>query len=140
MVHGADGRKMSKSYDNYIAISSAPREVRGQVSQMITDPQRARRSDPGRPEVCTVYGLQQAFNQESLGEINEGCRRAAIGCVQCKELLAAKLLELIEPIHEKRQQLQHNQRYLEEVLDDGNRKARAAARATLEVVRRAMHI
>lgn len=138
LVPGIDSRKMSKSYDNYIAISAAPAEIKEKVRLMVTDPKRIRRNDPGSPEVCTVYRFQQIFNQPGAAGVEEDCRDAAIGCVQCKEMLAGKLAETLAPVYEKRQALQQKPGTLAEILSEGNRRAREAARATLEAVREAM--
>ncbi len=140
LLPGTDSRKMSKSYDNYIALSDPPDVIKKKVSLMITDPQRERRRDPGRPEVCTVFRFQQIFNAAEIPQIESGCRTAEIGCVQCKELLARRLIEFMGPIHEKRRELEGNPRYLEEILFSGEEKARQAAAATLEAVRGAMGI
>ena len=78
---------MSKSYNNYIAMSAAPDEIKEKVRMMVTDPQRVRRRDPGRPEVCTVYSFQQIFNPTGVADLEEQCRKAGIGCVQCKASL-----------------------------------------------------
>lgn len=138
LLPGIDGRKMSKSYDNYIALSDPPEVIREKVRRMITDPQRARRKDPGRPEVCTLFRFQQIFNPEAVPGIESGCRMAEIGCVQCKDILARKLIEVMAPLHEKRRSLEERPAYLEEVLVEGERSAGEKARATLEAVRGAM--
>ena len=138
LLPGIDGRKMSKSYDNYIALSDPPEVIREKVRRMITDPQRARRKDPGRPEVCTLFRFQQIFNPEAVPGIEAGCRTAEIGCVQCKDILARKLIEVMAPLHEKRRSLEERPAYLEEVLVEGERSAGEKARATLEAVRGAM--
>lgn len=140
LLPGIDSRKMSKSYDNYIALSDTPETVRKKVSLMITDPQRERRRDPGRPEVCTVYRFQEIFNPPALEGIQSDCRSAAIGCVQCKELLGRRLVEMLAPIHEQRRRIEEKPGYVEEILHDGEEKARKAARATLEALRGAMGI
>ena len=140
LLPGIDSRKMSKSYENYIALSDPPEVIKKKVSRMITDPQRERRRDPGRPEVCTLYRFQQIFNAAEITEIESGCRTAGIGCVQCKELLAHRLVEFMAPIHDKRRRLEENPAYLEDVLTGGEEKARKAAGATLDAVRGAMGI
>ncbi len=140
LLPGMDSRKMSKSYDNYIALSDPPETIKKKVSMMITDPQRARRRDPGRPEVCTAYRFQEIFNLPEVSRIESACRTAEIGCVQCKELLGRKLNEFLAPIREKRRELEENPAYLEEILRSGEQKARKDASATLEAVRGAMGI
>jgi len=140
IVPGIDGRKMSKSYDNYIVLSASPEEIKQKVRLMLTDPQRARRRDPGRPEVCPVYEFQKVFNKEGRLEIEESCRTAGIGCVQCKEALSRRLCSFLEPLYEKRRQMQARPHLLQEILAAGNQKAAAAARETLELVREAMKL
>lgn len=140
LVPGIDGRKMSKSYDNYIALSASPEEIREKVRRMITDTGRVRRSDPGHPEVCTVYRFHQIFNQPDTTGVSEECRTARIGCVQCKQILADKLVAVLTPNFERRQALNQKPKRLEEILDHGSRRAREAARATLGLVREAIGI
>jgi len=140
LLPGIDGRKMSKSYDNYISLGASREEIQEKVRLMVTDPQRARRRDPGRPEVCPVYKFHHVFNAPALEEIAAECRRAGIGCVQCKEMLAKKLVEHLAPAYEKRMELERNPRLLEEILEDGNSRAREVARETLAAVRRAMKL
>jgi tryptophanyl-tRNA synthetase len=140
LLPGIDSRKMSKSYDNYIALSDPPETIKKKVSMMITDPQRERRRDPGRPEVCTAYRFQEIFNPPELSRIESACRTAEIGCVQCKELLGRKLIEFMAPIHEKRRELEEKPGHLEEILHSGEEKARKEASATLEAIREAMKL
>ncbi len=140
LIPGVDGRKMSKSYDNYIAMSASPAEIKEQVRMMITDPQRVRRRDPGRPEVCTVYSFQQIFNPTGVADLEEQCRKAGVGCVECKNILAASLAAALASVYEKRQELLQNPALVDEVLAAGNEKALAAARETLAIVRDAMHL
>ncbi|NLA05198.1 MAG: tryptophan--tRNA ligase [Firmicutes bacterium] len=138
LLPGIDGRKMSKSYANDIALSDPPETIREKVNRMITDPQRVKRKDPGRPEVCTVFKFHEIFNTAEIPRIQTACRSAEIGCVQCKELLARKLIEVMAPLHEKRRSLEEKPAYLEEVLAGGEERAAKEARATLQVVRGAM--
>ncbi len=140
LVPGIDGRKMSKSYENYIVLSASPEEIKQKVRLMLTDPQRARRRDPGRPEICPVYEFHKVFNPEGWQEIEENCRRAGIGCVQCKGTLSHRLCSFLEPFAEKRQQWQGRPRLLQEILEAGNQKAAQTARETLAMVREAMHL
>ncbi len=140
LVPGLDGKKMSKSYDNYILLSEEPADIPGKVRMMLTDPGRARRSDPGDPDVCNVHTFHRIFNRDRLPGIQEACRTAQVGCVQCKEDLAEKLIAFLEPIHEKRQELKEWPTYLDDVLAHGAEQARRAARATMEEVRSAMGI
>ena len=138
LLPGIDGRKMSKSYANDIALSDPPETIREKVNRMITDPQRVKRKDPGRPEVCTVFKFHEIFSAAEIPRIRTDCRTAEIGCVQCKELLARKLVEIMAPLHERRRSLEEKPAYLEEVLAGGEERAAKEARATLQAVRGAM--
>jgi tryptophanyl-tRNA synthetase len=136
---GTDGRKMSKSYNNAIHLSDSPETIAGKVSKMLTDPARARRNDPGNPEICPVFAIHRAFTPPDRGaEIDEGCRTAGIGCVQCKKILSTNLSESLGPLREKREGLLGRPDDLRDLLQDGARKAREVASVTLEAARRAM--
>lgn len=141
VLPGLDGRKMSKSYDNAIYLTDSPDLVRKKVNQMITDPQRIRKTDPGNPEVCSVYAFHKVFTQlADLDETAEACRGGKIGCVQCKKKLVENLLEFIEPIYNRRKALENKPGYVKEILDEGGRKAREVARCTIEEVRERMNL
>ncbi len=138
---GIDRRKMSKSYGNAIFLNEEPRSIEQKVSQMITDPQRARRTDPGDPSICNVYSFHEIYTPyERVVEIGEECRKAAIGCVECKKLMAKNLIEALRPIREKILELERNRPWVKEILDQGNKRARDVAKATMEEVREAMGI
>ena len=102
LVPGVDGRKMSKSYGNDIAISAAPDEVKKRVNAMVTDPQRIRREDPGHPEVCIVHKYQEIYNNEMLDYVQQACRGAERGCVACKNELLETVEQMLAPIRERR--------------------------------------
>ena len=138
---GLDGRKMSKSYLNFIALSDDPETVRKKVSVMITDPQRERRTDPGRPEICPVFSYHQRYTPAGeVRQIESDCRAAKIGCVDCKKKMAVHLNPALEPIQERRRQFEASPGEVWEVLIEGTRKARREAESTLRQVREAMHI
>jgi tryptophanyl-tRNA synthetase len=140
-ILGIDGRKMSKSYGNAIFLSDPPEQVRAKVMQMITDPQRARRSDPGNPEICNVYDFHKLYTQPQMtAEIGDQCRSAAIGCVDCKKAMAANLIQALAPIHERRRYYQEHPELIAEIIDAGNRKAGQMARQTMQEVRAALKI
>lgn len=105
VLPGTDGRKMSKSYNNTIALSDSPDDIIRKVKTMVTDPARIRKDDPGHPEVCTVFSFHKIFNESEVSEIEEQCRAGKIGCVQCKKKLADKMIEYLEPIYERRQNI-----------------------------------
>ncbi|NLK88150.1 MAG: tryptophan--tRNA ligase [Clostridiaceae bacterium] len=140
VLPGTDGRKMSKSYNNTIALSDDPETVRKKVMTMVTDPARIRKDDPGHPEVCTVFAFHKVFNEEGVDEIGSLCRSGSIGCVQCKKILASKMAETLTPIYEKRQGLLERPAYIREVIESGNERARNIAQKTMSDVRKAMKI
>lgn len=138
-ILGIDGRKMSKSYDNAIYLSESPDEIVAKVAQMFTDPQRARRSDPGNPEVCNVFEFHKLYsNKETVDKINHECRRAQIGCVECKQIMANSLIKALEPIHEKREYYLTRPQLVDDIIVEGGNKARNVARQTMTEVRAAL--
>ena len=132
-VIGIDGvEKMSKSLNNHIEIAATPEETQQRVMQMVTDPQRIRRSDPGRPEVCNVFSMHQIFSTpEEVAMIDVECRRAGIGCVDCKKLLARNMNANLEPFRQRRAELAKDPGSVMDVLHDGARRAKAIASQTM---------
>jgi len=140
-ILGTDRRKMSNSYNNAIFISDSEEIVTTTVADMITDPQRARRPDPGRPDFCNVFSFHELYTEkEKVKEIEEGCRSASIGCVECKQMMASNLNRALEPLREKRKELEANPQIIENIIAEGNRKARKIARNTMEEVREVVKI
>ena len=140
-ILGLDRRKMSKSYGNAIFLSDSPDEIGKKVSRMITDPQRARRSDPGNPDVCNVYDFHKLYTDpHTVKEIDEQCRSAGIGCVECKQKMARGLIKALAPIREKRAYYEQRPELVEEIMVAGSNKARIKACETMEVVRAAVKI
>ena len=140
-ILGIDRRKMSKSYDNAIFLSDSPEDIQAKVMQMITDPQRMRRSDPGNPDICNVFEFHKLYtDQENVAQINEQCRKALIGCVECKKIMADNLIEGLAPIREKRQYYESHPHLVTEIMEAGSRKARQVARQTMGEVRSAVKI
>jgi len=141
VLPGLDGRKMSKSYDNAIYLSDSKRDIEEKVRNMITDPQRIRKNDPGNPEICSAYSLHKVFTQlADLKETEEKCRGGAIGCVACKNKLAENLSAFLEPIRDRRERLASNPDTVKDILNDGAKKARRAASRTLEEARDKMNL
>jgi len=140
VLPGIDGRKMSKSYGNTIALSDSPEEVRKKVSIMITDPARIHKSDPGHPDVCAAHAFHNVFNECGVGEIEEQCKSGKIGCVQCKRMLSDRVVSYMAPIYERRQKILSNPGTVGEVLAEGNARARKTAENTMKEVREAMRI
>ncbi len=140
-ILGLDRRKMSKSYNNAIFLSDSPKEIRQKVSRMITDPQRARRDDPGNPDICNVFAFHQLYSDKKTPQrIDPECRSAEIGCVECKKLMAENLINALEPIREKRSYYEDHPEMVRQIMDDGNRRAQKVARQTMEEVREAVKI
>jgi tryptophanyl-tRNA synthetase len=135
---GTDGRKMSKSYGNTIDIADDEATTTKKIRSMLTDPQKVRKNDPGRPEVCPVFALHKLGNEPRLPWIEENCRSGALGCVQCKGELAENLNEWLRSIRERRAQIDEAQ--VERILNEGSEKARAIAAATLGAAKRAMRL
>ncbi len=131
--------KMSKSLNNHIEIAATPEETQARVMQMVTDPARQRRSDPGNPDVCNVYTLHKIFSSpEEVEMVNRECRRAGIGCVECKQLFAKNLNDALAPFREKRAELDRSPDYVFDVLRDGAKRARVIAQQTMAEVRQAV--
>lgn len=139
-VLGIDGvQKMSKSLNNHIELAATPEETKQRVMQMVTDPQRQRRTDPGRPEVCNVFTFHKVFSPpEMVAEIDVECRRAGIGCVECKQRMAANLNQHLEPFRQKRAEFARDPNYVWDVLRDGKERAAKIAKQTMIEVRQAV--
>jgi tryptophanyl-tRNA synthetase len=132
-VLGIDGQqKMSKSLYNHIELASTPEETQKRVMQMVTDPQRLRRSDPGNPDVCNVFTMHNFFSsQEEIELVNSECRQAGIGCVQCKQMLSKNMNAYLEPFRERRAELGANPDGVWDMLQDGKQRAQKIASQTL---------
>ena len=139
LIPGSDGRKMSKSLDNAIWIRDSEDAIRASVRSFVTDPQKVRRGDPGRPEICPIFALHQTFSPERVAEIEPGCRTGELGCVDCKTILADHVIESFRPYRERRAELAEEPGLVDRVLAEGAERVRPLARATLTGVREAMH-
>ena len=140
-ILGTDRRKMSKSYDNAIFLADSPDDIMAKVATMITDPQRARRTDPGNPDVCNVFDFHKLYTPpDSVREIDSQCRSAGIGCVECKRKMARNLAQALAPIREKRAYYEQHPAMVDEIMVEGSNRARRTARQTMERVREAMKI
>lgn len=132
---GLDGRKMSKSYDNYIGLSDSPEQVAKKVMSMFTDPKRIKRTDPGRPEVCNVYSYYKVFADKGACEIVENeCKRAKRGCTDCKKEFTYLLNETLKPIQAKRKELEGDKNTILNILKKGREKGQSVAGATMSEV------
>jgi tryptophanyl-tRNA synthetase len=128
---------MSKSAGNTIPIFAEPDEIRRLVMSMVTDPQRIRRTDPGRPEICNVCQLHHFFGSDYL-EIQDGERTARTGCVDTKQLLAERIIERFAPMRARRAELAATPDLVEDVLATGRARVRPIVEATMAEVREAV--
>jgi tryptophanyl-tRNA synthetase len=139
LIPGADGRKMSKSLDNTIDLADDPDTIRAKTRAFLTDPEKLRLGDPGRPEICPVFALHRKFSGDILAWTDEHCRTGELGCVDCKTNLADRLIEQLRPFRERRAELAKEPGIVKQVLADGMEKVRPVAQETLAAVRAAMH-
>ncbi len=136
---GTDGRKMSKSYGNTILMTDPEPVVRKKLKTMVTDPARVRRTDPGDPDKCPVGDLHKVFSSaETLAKVYDGCRTAGIGCIECKSWAADALVQILNPIQERRAKF--SEADAAEILEEGSNRARERAEQTMVEVRAAMHM
>ncbi len=136
---GTDGRKMSKSYGNTILLADPEPEIRKKLKTMVTDPARIRRTDPGDPDKCPVGDLHKMFSTpETMAKVYEGCRSAGIGCIECKGWAADALVQILNPIQQRRASFTESQ--VKEILEEGSRRAAARAERTMQEVRSAMKL
>jgi tryptophanyl-tRNA synthetase len=136
---GLDGRKMSKSYDNAIALREAPEEVERKLRTMPTDPARVRRTDPGNPEKCPVWEFHKIYSDQATRDwVWKGCTTAGIGCLDCKQPVIEAVLKELKPIRERALEIEANPEMVRSIINEGCEAARDAARDTMEEVRQAM--
>ncbi len=141
-VPGTDGRKMSKSYNNAIFFADTEQEVQQKVMKMFTDPQKLRKNDPGRPEICPVFMYHKLFTGDKgrIEEIENDCRSGKLGCVECKRIMLKGLEELLGPLRERRKEVEKNIDEVRDIFFEGSGKARQVAMSTMEEVRRSMNL
>jgi len=137
---GLDARKMSKSYNNYIALSDTPEVVAKKVQSMFTDPTRIKFSDPGHPDKCNVHSYYAVFAPERKKEVDEVCRKAQIGCTECKKELGRILSKFLEPIQEKRNALLEDKGEILGILEKGRKRAAAVGSQTMDEVRKIINL
>jgi tryptophanyl-tRNA synthetase len=138
ILQGTDGRKMSKSYNNAIYLADEEEVVVKKIQTMFTDPQRLKRSDPGNPEICGIFALQKIYGNNN--DIEQGCKNATIGCVDCKKKLLEKLLCFLQPIREKRKEFISDKSELDRIIHSGNQKAKEIAKDTLDNIKEIIKI
>jgi len=139
-IMGLDGKaKMSKSLDNYIGMDDPPEVVKKKLGPAFTDPARVRRNDPGNPDICNIYTLHKLFSPtETQALVNTECRRAGIGCFDCKMMLHEQMTAALAPIRERIRELRENPDVVHEMLAEGAEHARRIARETMDDTRRKM--
>ncbi|MBN2057621.1 MAG: tryptophan--tRNA ligase [Candidatus Saganbacteria bacterium] len=138
VLPGLDGRKMSKSYGNTIAISDKPEVIIKKVSTMVTDPARVKKTDKGHPEVCSVHQFYKVFAQDRTDRVAKECRAAERGCVACKKELGQLLVDYLGPIHQRRLEFERDPAKIKKILSDGAERARLVAGKTLKEAKQAM--
>jgi len=140
-IPGTDGRKMSKSYNNAVFLNEPDKDIEAKLGRMATDPRRVRRTDPGDPVDCPAFNLHRIYcTPDEIAYVTEGCRTAGIGCLDCKRVMIKHVLAHLAPIRARRAELERRPQIVEEVLADGNRRARAEAERVMADVREAMKV
>lgn len=138
---GLDGnQKMSKSLGNTILLSDSPEEIQKKMRTAVTDTLKVRKNDPGRPDVCVVFSYHQKFNPAEVPGIRSGCESGALGCVECKKNCSAKIAETLAPFREKRAYFESKPAEVLAILNEGEKKAKNVAEATMSEVRTVMKI
>ncbi len=138
---GLDGQKMSKSYDNTIPLDASPEAVEKQMRTMPTDPARVRRSDPGDPGVCPVWQFHQVYSDQATRDwVQQGCRSAGIGCIECKQPVIEAVLAELRPMQERGREYAAQPERVRDIVGEGCERARVVARETMAEVRQAMFL
>jgi len=138
---GLDGQaKMSKSLGNAILMSDEPETIQAKLRKAVTDPRKVRKGDPGRPDICLVFTHHTRFNQAQVPEIRVGCESGRLGCVECKRRCGQAIADHLAPFRERRRYYDEHPAELEDVLSDGEARARAEAQTTMSEVHRAMRL
>ena len=138
---GLDGQKMSKSYNNTISLRESPDEIEKKIRKMPTDPARIRRSDPGDPKKCPVWQLHEIYSDEKTRQwVENGCKNADIGCIECKQPVVNSVLKELKPIQERALHYIDSPDLVKSVVAEGCEKARKIARDTMRDVREVMGV
>lgn len=140
-LQGLDGNaKMSKSLNNTILLADDEATIRLKLRKAITDPMKLRKGDPGRPEICLIFGYHKKFNPAEVSTIDTDCRSGILGCADCKLKCGNKILEALNPIREKRIELENNLDMVKNILSDGEHRAKITAKETISEVREKMKL
>ena len=140
-VMGTDGRKMSKSYGNTINLSDTEPVVRQKLKTMVTDPARVRRTDKGNPDVCPVFDFHKIYSSSNVvKQVDQDCRTAAIGCIDCKRQVADAMVERYQPMWDKRATIIQHPEQTQEIVEEGRKRASRVAQETMQEVKTAMKI
>lgn len=137
---GMDGRKMSKSYNNCIYLSDSEEVIRKKIGEAITDPARKTLKDKGHPGICTIFKFHQIYNAKNVKDVEKRCKKAAIGCKECKRNLADILVNALSGLHKKRKELSQNPRIINQILEEGRKRASSIAKQNLEEVKKVVGI
>jgi tryptophanyl-tRNA synthetase len=138
---GLDGQKMSKSYGNTISLREDAESIRKKIRTMQTDPQRVRRTDIGNPEKCPVWQFHQIYSSNEVkGWVQQGCRSAGIGCIECKQPVIDAVLAEQKPMHERARMYEEDPQLVRNIIADGCEKARKLAQETMRDVREAIGV
>jgi tryptophanyl-tRNA synthetase len=135
---GLDGRRMSKSIGNTILLSDAPAAINEKMRKAVTDPQKVRKGDPGRPDICLVFAYHNKFNAAEVAEIRKGCESGSLGCLDCKMKCAGHIAEALAPLREKRAYFESHEKEVKGILAEGEQRAAEIASATMKEVHTAM--
>jgi len=135
---GLDGKRMSKSVGNTVLLSDPPDTIQQKLRTAVTDPQKIRKNDPGHPEICLVFTYHQRFNVSEAPAIERDCRSGALGCVECKKRCAGAVADALAPLRERRARYEAHPKEVEDILADGEDRARQRARTTMDDVHAAM--
>ena len=133
---GVDSRKMSKSFNNFIALSDKPADIKKKVMSMITDPEKIRLADPGHPDICSIFSYYKVFAPDKAEDVSKACRTTKRGCIKCKEELSEILIERLRPVQKKRKELLKDKSALLDIIKKGNKEASFAARETMSVIKK----
>ena len=140
LMIGTDGKKMSKSYHNQINIMSDKKELNEKVRSMITDSSRIHKTDPGNPNVCTVFNYQKIYNASIIEELGYNCKKGTIGCINCKNKLISALDNLLSPFREKRAEILKKPSFIDDVLREGQLQASKQADETINAMKSVMNM